>query len=79
MRSVLEELTAIRTVAEMTEAFRDEARRRRLVEAMVWPNGRLCPACGSRRSITLAGRDTGRRSRPGLYQCCNRTAASSSL
>ncbi|WP_454019550.1 IS1595 family transposase [Azospirillum sp. Marseille-Q6669] len=71
MGSVLEDLAAIRTVAEMTEAFRDEARCRRLVEAMVWPNGRLCPACGSRRSITLAGRDTGRRSRPGLYQCCN--------
>lgn len=39
MGSVLEELTAIRTVAEMTEAFRDEARCCRLVEAMVWPNG----------------------------------------
>lgn len=54
MGSVLEELTAIKTVAEMTEALRDEAWCRRLVEAMVWPNGRLCPACGSRRSITLA-------------------------
>ena len=51
MGSVLEELAAFRTVAEMTEAFHDEARCRRLVEAMVWPNGRLCPACGSRRSI----------------------------
>lgn len=71
MGSVLEELTAIRTVAEMTEAFHDEVRCRRLVEAMVWPNGRLCPACGSRRSITLVGRDIGRRSRPGLYQRCN--------
>ncbi|MGY0790258.1 transposase [Azospirillum argentinense] len=75
MGTVLEELTAIRTVAEMTEAFHDEARCRRLVEVMVWPNGRLCPACGSRRSITLAGRDTGRRrfpaaaSRSGTSEC----------
>ena len=33
---------------------------------------RVCPACGYKRSIALAGRDMGRyRARPGLYQCSN--------
>ena len=65
-------LSGIRTVAEMIEAFRDEERCRRLLEAMVWPHGRICPACGYKRSIALAGREMGRhRTRPGLYQCSN--------
>jgi transposase-like protein len=63
-------LLGIRTVAEMIEAFADEERCRRLVEALVWPDGRVCPACGYKRSIALAGRDMGQyRARPGLYQC----------
>jgi transposase-like protein len=69
---VREVLLGIRTVAEMIEAFRDEERCRRLLEAMIWPQGRVCPACGYKRSIALAGRDMGRyRARPGLYQCSN--------
>ena len=67
-----EALLGIRTVAEMIEAFDDEERCRRLLEAMVWPHGRVCPACGYKRSIALAGRDMGQyRARPGLYQCSN--------
>ncbi|EIZ77255.1 Uncharacterized protein in transposable element, partial [Novosphingobium sp. Rr 2-17] len=63
-------LSSIRTVDDMIMAFADEERCRRLLEAMIWPDGRACPACGSTRSIALAGRDTGRhRARPGLYQC----------
>src|SRR6516162_9341587 len=70
--AVREVLLGIRTVAEMVEAFRDEEECRRLLEVLVWPNGRLCPACGSKRSIALAGRDMGQyRARPGLYQCSN--------
>ena len=70
--AVREVLLRIHTVAEMVEAFRDEEECRRLVEAMVWPKGRVCPACGYKRSIALAGRDMGRyRARPGLYQCSN--------
>lgn len=65
-------LSSIRTVDDMIEAFRDEERCRRVLEAMIWPTGRICPACGYWRSIALAGRDTGdHRARPGLYQCCN--------
>jgi transposase-like protein len=68
--TMLAALSSIRTVDEMVEAFRDEEHCRRLLETMVWPDGRICPACGYKRSIALAGRDTGkRRARPGLYQC----------
>lgn len=64
-------LSNIATLGEMMEAFRDETRCRRFLEAMVWPGGPICPACGFKRSIAIAGRDTGKRSRPGLYQCAN--------
>jgi Transposase zinc-ribbon domain len=39
-------LAGITTVRDMVEAFQDEDRCRRLLEAMIWPRGRLCPACG---------------------------------
>jgi hypothetical protein len=64
-----EVLAGIRTVDQMVAAFQDEERCRQLLEAMVWPRGRLCPKCGYKNSIALAGRDVGRRARPGLYQC----------
>jgi hypothetical protein len=66
---VRELLAGIATVEDMIAAFQDEDRCRRLLEAMVWPRGRICPACGCKRSTALAGRDVGRRARPGLYQC----------
>ena len=63
-------LSGIQTVEDMVAAFSDEQQSRRLLEAMVWPKGRICPACGYKRSIAIAGRDMGRRrARPGLYQC----------
>lgn len=65
-------LARVTTVSEMVVAFQNEERCRRLLEAMVWPRGRICPACGCKESATLAGRDIGRRARPGLYQCSNR-------
>ncbi len=64
-------LSRIKTVSDMVEAFRNEERCRYLLERMVWPRGRICPACGFRESIALAGRDTGAKARPGLYQCSN--------
>ena len=66
-----EVLASIATVGDMVAAFQDEERCRRLLEAMIWPRGRLCPACGCRDSTALAGRDVGRQARPGLYQCSN--------
>jgi ISXO2 transposase-like protein/transposase-like zinc ribbon protein len=64
-------LASITTVEDMVMAFKDEDRCRRLLEAMVWPTGRICPGCGYRRSTSLMGRDKGKRVRPGLYQCSN--------
>jgi hypothetical protein len=64
-------LSRIKTVSDMVEVFRNEERCRHLLEQMVWPRGRICPACGFRESIALAGRDTGAKARPGLYQCSN--------
>lgn len=60
-----------RTVEEMTAVFKDDAACRRLLEALVWPDGRRCPEpkCGSFRSTALADRSRGRTKRPGLYQC----------
>jgi ISXO2-like transposase domain/Transposase zinc-ribbon domain len=71
MGGAREVLAGITTVRDMVTAFADEERCRRLLEAMVWPRGRICPACGCRDSTALAGRDVGRRARPGLYQCAN--------
>jgi Transposase zinc-ribbon domain len=49
-------LSNIKTVSDMVGAFRDEERCRYLLEQMVWPRGRVCPARGFRESIALAGR-----------------------
>jgi transposase-like protein len=68
---VLAILSRITTVCEMTQAFCDEDHCRRLLEAMVWPRGRICPACGYKRSTSIPGRDWGKTKRPGLYQCSN--------
>lgn len=68
--TMLATLSNIRTVEDMIVAFEDEQHCRRLLEGMVWPEGRICPACGYKHSIAIAGRDMGkRRARPGLYQC----------
>ena len=71
--SVREVLARIITVPDMVRAFQDEHHCRRLLEAMVWPGGRICPACGYRRSIALTGRESGKRARPGFYQCSSST------
>jgi hypothetical protein len=59
--TMLAALTNVRTAEDMIVAFRDEEQCRRLLESMVWPAGRVCPACGYKRSIAIAGRDTGKR------------------
>jgi hypothetical protein len=46
MKAIREILAEITTVSDMIAAFRDEERCRRLLEAMIWPRGRLCPKCG---------------------------------
>jgi hypothetical protein len=46
--SVRDVLAGIATVGEMTAAFQGEDHCRWLLEATVWPRGRICPACGYR-------------------------------
>ncbi len=50
-------LSNIRTVQDMIIAFRDEDHCRCLSESMIWPNGRVCPARGYKRSIAIACRN----------------------
>ncbi|WP_298333497.1 transposase, partial [Asticcacaulis sp.] len=49
MSAELELLSRIRTRADAVAAFSDDGRCRRMLEAMVWPRGRVCPACGCHR------------------------------
>jgi transposase-like protein len=51
-------------------AFTNEEKAREALEAMRWPNGPVCPHCGSVEGIAKA---QGKASRPGLYYCaaCN--------
>ena len=57
--SVREALSGVATVQDVIKAFKDEDHCRRLLEAMVWPTGRICLACNYRSSIVLMGRELG--------------------
>lgn len=46
--------------------FRDEAAAYKWVEARVWPNGRVCPHCGS---VDDSGPLAGKSTRIGVYKC----------
>jgi hypothetical protein len=46
--------------------FRDEAAAYKWVEARVWPNGRVCPHCGS---VDDSGPLQGKSTRIGVYKC----------
>jgi transposase-like protein len=48
-----------------TGLFEDEDAAYALVESRVWPNGPVCPHCGSARAGRLCGKTT----RPGLHKC----------
>ena len=50
--------------------FKDDDKARQALEAVRWPNGPICPHCGSFDKIALVG---GKKHRPGLYYCnsCN--------
>ena len=47
--------------------FTDETKAREWLEARVWPNGPVCPHCGSTSDDVTAL--NGKAHRPGLYQC----------
>jgi transposase-like protein len=46
--------------------FHDAEKAREWLEARIWPNGRVCPHCGTVDRSTLM---QGKSHRPGLYQC----------
>lgn len=46
--------------------FHDEAKAREWLEARIWPEGPVCPHCGT---IDQATQLRGEKHRPGLYQC----------
>ena len=46
--------------------FHDETKAREWLEARLWPNGPICPKCGTIGEATLMQGDS---HRPGLYQC----------
>ncbi len=45
--------------------FHDESKARKWLEAQIWPDGPVCPHCGSYEPTALKGKAH----RPGLYQC----------
>jgi transposase-like protein len=51
--------------AQQALQFRDEAEAYRYVEHQVWPDGPVCPKCGSARVGKMAGAST----RFGTYKC----------
>jgi transposase-like protein len=48
--------------------FQDDTKAREWLEAMVWPNGPICPHCGNADQDKITGLK-GKAHRPGLYQC----------
>ena len=49
-----------------SKAFTDENAAREAMEALLWPNGPVCPHCGCAGKI---GKVEGKSARPGLYYC----------
>ncbi len=49
-----------------SRAFTGEAAAREAMEALLWPNGPVCPHCGSFEKL---GKVEGKSARPGLYYC----------
>lgn len=58
----------IRSVRDIYTLLRTEEDARCFLETLLWPEGRLCPHCGSAESTALRGSSV----RPGLYQCRQR-------
>jgi transposase-like protein len=59
--------TAAMTENLQNPIFTDETKAREWLEARVWPNGPVCPHCGSTGDDVTAL--NGKAHRPGLYQC----------
>jgi transposase-like protein len=73
---ILVKVTAVRIVGNTSRGaaiklhvtnplYKDEDRARSHLEALVWPDGPVCPHCASKRATALHGKAH----REGLYQC----------
>jgi len=57
-------------LATMLPLFSDEDKAREFLEAKLWPNGRICPHCGSSDSYVITAKPGSKRpARKGLYTC----------
>jgi len=57
-------------LATLSAIFTDEDAARRLLESKRWPNGPVCPHCGSEKVYTLTAKPESRQPvRPGVYKC----------
>ena len=54
------------SAAIQAKAFTDDDVAREAIEALMWPNGPVCPHCGCTGKI---GKIEGKSARPGLYYC----------
>ena len=50
---------------QLRQRFPTEQACREFFEDVIWPEGRICPHCNSKKSISI----TGKTARAGLYQC----------
>jgi transposase-like protein len=57
-------------LASLLPLFMDEEKARRFLESKRWPNGPVCPHCGSTNVYALTPKPESRRPvRPGIYKC----------
>jgi transposase-like protein len=57
-------------LAELSELFINEDAARSFIEARVWPNGPICPHCGSVEAYVLCGKEGSKNPvRKGVYKC----------
>jgi transposase-like protein len=54
----------------LAEAFADEDKARQLIESKVWPNGPVCPHCGSTKFYVMGSKEGAKKPMtPGSYKC----------
>lgn len=57
-------------LAELSELFTNEDAARSFIEKRVWPNGPVCPHCGSKEAYTLTAKPESKTPvRKGVYKC----------
>jgi transposase-like protein len=58
-------------LATIVAEYSDENKARGLLESLRWPNGAVCPHCGTSKPYQITGRPESKvKARAGLYKCC---------